>query len=87
MIGSNSKAGNRSDQPPSSNNDEQAGLFDQVISQVAAVSPNSEATKPVKDHRAGHRDRLRERFREGGSDAMPDYELLARFGTRGDIPG
>jgi DNA repair protein RadC len=27
-------------------------------------------------HYAGHRARLRERFRKGGSDAMPDYELL-----------
>ena len=25
---------------------------------------------------AGHRDRLRQRFREGGAAAMPDYELL-----------
>lgn len=25
---------------------------------------------------AGHRDRLRARFRDGGADAMPDYELL-----------
>lgn len=24
----------------------------------------------------GHRDRLRQRFRDGGADAMPDYELL-----------
>ena len=24
----------------------------------------------------GHRERLRERFRKGGADAMPDYELL-----------
>lgn len=24
----------------------------------------------------GHRDRLRQRFREGGGDALPDYELL-----------
>jgi DNA repair protein RadC len=28
------------------------------------------------DHRAGHRKRLRERFRAGGADAVPDYELL-----------
>ena len=28
------------------------------------------------DHREGHRQRLRERFRLGGADAMPDYELL-----------
>jgi DNA repair protein RadC len=27
-------------------------------------------------HYAGHRKRLRERFRQGGSDAMPDYELM-----------
>jgi DNA repair protein RadC len=27
-------------------------------------------------HYAGHRERLRRRFREGGADAMPDYELL-----------
>lgn len=27
------------------------------------------------DHR-GHRERLRERFRKGGADALPDYELL-----------
>ena len=27
-------------------------------------------------HYPGHRQRLRERSRKGGSDAMPDYELL-----------
>jgi DNA repair protein RadC len=30
---------------------------------------------PLHDH-VGHRERLRERFRQGGADAMPDYELL-----------
>jgi DNA repair protein RadC len=36
------------------------------------------ASAPVKsiDHRHGHRDRLRDRFRNGGADAVPDYELL-----------
>jgi DNA repair protein RadC len=29
-----------------------------------------------KPHYVGHRDRLRKRFREGGGDALPDYELL-----------
>jgi len=29
-----------------------------------------------KDHKHGHRDRLRERFQNGGSDALADYELL-----------
>lgn len=32
-----------------------------------------EAGEPLH---AGHRERLRERFRAGGADAMPDYELL-----------
>jgi DNA repair protein RadC len=27
-------------------------------------------------HYTGHRQRLKERFREGGADALPDYELL-----------
>jgi DNA repair protein RadC len=27
-------------------------------------------------HHVGHRERLRERLREGGEDALPDYELL-----------
>lgn len=29
-----------------------------------------------KPHFLGHRDRLRQRFREGGDDSIPDYELL-----------
>ena len=32
-----------------------------------------EAAKP---HFLGHRDRLRQRFRENGAEALPDYELL-----------
>ncbi len=35
--------------------------------------PDNTTTKP---HYSGHRERLRERFRKGGSDALPDYELL-----------
>ena len=35
--------------------------------------PDNITTKP---HYSGHRERLRERFRKGGSDALPDYELL-----------
>ncbi|HEU4476732.1 MAG TPA: DNA repair protein RadC [Methyloceanibacter sp.] len=30
----------------------------------------------AKPHYLGHRERLRRRFREGGADALPDYELL-----------
>ena len=30
----------------------------------------------AKPHYLGHRERLRQRFREAGADALPDYELL-----------
>ncbi len=33
-------------------------------------------TDQSKPHYHGHRGRLRERFRSGGADALPDYELL-----------
>ena len=33
----------------------------------------AEAAKP---HYLGHRERLRKRFREGGAESLPDYELL-----------
>jgi DNA repair protein RadC len=43
---------------------------------------------PAKPHFLGHRERLRERFREAGSDALADYELLEmvlfRAISRGD---
>lgn len=46
-----------------------------------------QAEKPVDD-RVGHRSRIRSRFRNGGSDAVPDYELLEmilfRVFPRGD---
>jgi DNA repair protein RadC len=29
-----------------------------------------------QQHYVGHRERLRERFRQGGAEAMPDYELM-----------
>jgi DNA repair protein RadC len=52
--------------------------------------PVSKRTKtaPEADHRVGHRQRLRERFSNGGADAVPDYELLEmvlfRVFPRGD---
>jgi len=39
---------------------------------AAPVSPQP----MVEDHRKAHRTRLRQRFMEGGADAVPDYELL-----------
>ncbi|PRD40709.1 hypothetical protein C5748_25425 [Phyllobacterium phragmitis] len=34
------------------------------------------AIKPSRAHYEGHRERLRQRFRENGGDALADYELL-----------
>lgn len=52
-----------------------------------AAQPPARA-KHQEDHCSGHRQRLRERFREGGPDAVPDYELLEmilfRVYPRGD---
>jgi DNA repair protein RadC len=39
-----------------------------------AFAPAPSATASA--HQLGHRERLRERFLEGGANAMPDYELL-----------
>lgn len=38
-------------------------------------APADSASQPVPHH-LGHRDRLRQRFIEGGDAALPDYELL-----------
>jgi len=38
--------------------------------------PRSRDAKPAKPHFHGHRQRLRQRFMDGGADALPDYELL-----------
>jgi hypothetical protein len=45
--------------------EEQASLFSVTAKPKAAV-----------DDRVGHRRRLRDRFQNGGADAVPDYELL-----------
>lgn len=45
-----------------------------------SVTPETEEKSPprekVADDKVGHRRRLRERFENGGADAIPDYELL-----------
>lgn len=38
--------------------------------------PGFEEIAPDENHQQGHRKRLRQRFRDGGADALPDYELL-----------
>lgn len=40
------------------------------------IEPVTEKAGKPKDHRHGHRARLRERFLKGGPDGMADYELL-----------
>lgn len=44
--------------------------------QAAFFAAAPEKPKPEPDDRHGHRQRLRERFQNGGADAIPDYELL-----------
>ena len=36
----------------------------------------NEAVQKEQPHYSGHRDRLRQRFAQGGAEALPDYELL-----------
>lgn len=70
--------------------DGQRGLFD-LAGQRIGAGPQSQAAhtlanrpqtakpqpaKPVTDDKAGHRARLFDRFRDGGPDALPDYELI-----------
>jgi len=45
------------------------GGFDEI---AGGDPPDAE---PI-DHRHGHRERLKARFRDAGADALPDYELL-----------
>ncbi len=41
-----------------------------------SLAPKPLNTSNTKNLNAGHRQRLRDRFIKGGSDAMPDYEML-----------
>ncbi|MEJ2226822.1 MAG: DNA repair protein RadC [Alphaproteobacteria bacterium] len=43
-------------------------------SAVSILPPPKQQSQ--QQHYVGHRERLRERFRQGGADAMPDYELM-----------
>ena len=46
------------------------------LSATGKPAASGQETKAVKPDHLGHRERLRERFSQGGADAMPDYELL-----------
>jgi DNA repair protein RadC len=43
---------------------------------MSAKSDPPDETAAEKPHYHGHRERLRERFRSAGPDALADYELL-----------
>jgi len=51
---------------------------------VASDEPTAAPTKP---HHLGHRERLRQRARQGGLAALPDYELLELFLFRSQPQG
>ena len=70
--------------PRDAGGEQQASFFSE-----SAPAPRAETERErVVDDKAGHRERLRRRFREGGPDAVPDYELLElvlfRVFQRGD---
>lgn len=50
--------------------------FDSFQEGQAYERVKKRATDDAKPHFHGHRERLRQRFAEGGSDALADYELL-----------
>jgi DNA repair protein RadC len=78
----------RGDGPPP---DGQASFLDQAVDVTSSEvlrSAGGAPPAPAVDDKAGHRQRLRTRFRDGGADALPDYELLEmilfRVFPRGD---
>lgn len=68
----------------------QEGLFDQAGIATTAAKPVADPARDDKviDDKAGHRERLRKRFRDGSADAVADYEMLEmilfRVYPRGD---
>jgi DNA repair protein RadC len=54
---------------------EESPLFELLALEAGANVSTPQPPRPVP-HYWGHRDRLRKRFREGGPEALPDYELM-----------
>ena len=52
-----------------------SGLSEEPAGEVSS-GPAAEGFSESAPHFLGHRERLRERFRQAGGDALPDYELL-----------
>lgn len=57
------------------NSFEESLLFELLAMESGTGLPPAQPPRPIP-HYWGHRDRLRKRFREGGAEALPDYELL-----------
>jgi DNA repair protein RadC len=60
---------------PMANSFEESPLFELLSLESGAGVPPPQPSRPIP-HYWGHRDRLRKRFREGGAEALPDYELM-----------
>ena len=64
------------------------GFASPALQGLSAMAGFEDAGNKPLPHFLGHRERLKERFREAGPEAMPDYELLEmvlfRAITRGD---
>ncbi|EKF41020.1 RadC family protein [Nitratireductor indicus] len=62
-------------------NDDMGGEDERGFFAEGPIKPPAETTEPAidKPHYHGHRERLRQRFAEAGSDALSDYELLELF--------
>ena len=58
------------------------------LAALRPAAPTKAAKTPPADDKVGHRERLRDRFRDGGPNAVADYELLEmilfRVFPRGD---
>ncbi len=57
------------------NSFEESPLFELQALEAGSNVPAPQPPRPIP-HYWGHRDRLRKRFREGGPEALPDYELM-----------
>ena len=56
--------------------DDERGFFSEMAAPSPRATQASSRKASDKPHYLGHRDRLRDRFREHGADAFADYELL-----------
>lgn len=54
----------------------EAGFFDVRSRPGGPADKAAPPSRTVKDHRSGHRERLRARFNKAGAEAVADYELL-----------